>query len=95
MKVAVLLIEGAKQIMLTPETDLERSALKMIDPDSKIIAQSKWGAFSDVETVGTKIDKCQGGYYRAYEDKESLILLIEQSDKKSWEILLYTNFYLM
>ena len=82
MKVSVLLMENAKQIMLTPENDHERSALKIVAPGDKIEAQVKWGTMFDRDErlLGYEINKCQGGYYRAYENTDSLMLVVT-SDK--------------
>ena len=73
MKVSVLIIDEAKQIMLTPENDHERSALKMISPNDKIEAATKWGTMFDKEDrmAGYVVGKCQGGYYRGYPDEEA------------------------
>lgn len=84
MKVSVLLIENAKQIMLTPENDHERSALKLIAPGDKIEAEVKWGTLFDKEPTlrGYEISQCRGGYYRAYENDDSLMFVITKEDKK-------------
>lgn len=84
MKIAVLLVDGAKQIMLTPETDHERSALKMIAPGDKIEAKTQWGTFTDKEElIGLDVNTCRGGYYRGYEHSESLIFLITSKKEES------------
>lgn len=84
MKIAILLVDGAKQIMLTPETDHEKQALKFIQPDDKLLAVTKWGSFTnEKEIVGVSIDKCQGGYFRAYEDSNSLMFIIEHETPNS------------
>ena len=84
MKISVLLLENAKQIMLTPENDHEKSALKMIAPDDKIEAVSKWGTFTDRErqTFGYDIEQCRGGYYRGYPSDESLMFVISSPTKE-------------
>lgn len=82
MKVSVLLIENAKQIMLTPENDHEKSALKLIAPDDKIEVAVKWGTMFDREDrlAGYTIEKCRGGYYRGYPDSDSLMFLVTSSN---------------
>jgi hypothetical protein len=83
MKISVLLLDEAKQIMLTPENEHEKSALKLIAPDDKIEAVTKWGTMFDPndKMAGYKIDLCQGGYYRGYPDNDSLIFLITKKEK--------------
>ena len=87
MKVSVLLVDGAKQIMLTPENEHEKSALKMIAPEDKIEAVSKWGGFFDKEDklLGYEINKCQGGYYRPFPSDESLMFIIKPRKVGKWK----------
>lgn len=84
MKISVLLLEGAKQIMLTPENDHERSALKVIAPGDKIEAATKWGTYMDTEEslFGLEVGKCRGGYYRGYLSEESLMFIVRSEKKK-------------
>jgi hypothetical protein len=80
MKISILITDGAKQIMLTPETDHEKQALKFIQPNDALVAVSKWGSFTDVkEIVGVSIAKSQGGTYRAYETEDSLMFIIKDN----------------
>jgi hypothetical protein len=84
MKVSVLLVENAKQIMLTPENDHERSALKIIAPGDKIEAATKWGSMYDREAVKMarySVDECAGGYFRAFPDDESLMFIVTSKKK--------------
>jgi len=86
MKISIVITEGAKQIMMTPETKVEKEALKFIAPDDELKVVSKyrigWGSFGDDNSSHIKyqIAKCQGGYYRAFETEDSLMFVIE--DKK-------------
>ena len=84
MKISILLTDGAKQIMLTPETDHEKQALKMIAPTDEIKIATKWGQYDrDYKHTGVYIDKCQGGYYREFENSESLMFIVgpKEEDK--------------
>jgi hypothetical protein len=84
MKVAVLLLPDAKQIMLTPENDHEKSALKMIAPTDTIEATSKWGTFDQEQnTYGYEPYECQGDYFRRRETNESLMLVIRPKKPES------------
>jgi hypothetical protein len=79
MKISILLTDGAKQIMMTPENDHERDALKMIGKDDTLKVVSRiWGGFgNDWDKASYKIAKCQSGYYRPFEDRDSLMFVIE------------------
>ena len=86
MKVAVLILQDAKQIMLTPENEHEKMALKMIAPTDKIEASSKWGTFDrERETHGYEVYECQGDYFRRRETEESLMLVVTPSPTKEKE----------
>jgi hypothetical protein len=83
MKISILITEHAKQIMFTPETEHEKKALKFIQPEETLVAVTRWQTFSEVkEIVGVSVGKSVGGGYRAYEDKESLMFIIEKEEKK-------------
>lgn len=82
MKISIIITEGAKQIMMTPETRVEKEALKFIAPSDtlKVVNKNRfvWGHFSDEnEHVNYQISKSQGGYYRAFETRDSLMFIIE------------------
>lgn len=88
MKIAVLLVDGAKQIMLTPETEHEKTALKMIAPTDKIEAATKWGRFTydnGPRHYGMEVAECQGGYYREFPDSESLMFIVTDGKKEAKE----------
>jgi hypothetical protein len=83
MKIAVLLLADAKQIMLMPENDHEKSALKLIAPHDSIEAVSKWGAFDrSQEVYGFDVFECQGGYYRREVDNDALMLIVKSEKEK-------------
>lgn len=87
MKIAVLLVEDAKQIMITPENDHERSALKMIAPGDKIDAVVKWGSFGGGDSLrGVHVGLNQAGYYRQWEDSESLMLIVSKPKQETKEV---------
>ena len=77
MKTAIIISNGLKQIMFTPENDSEKQALKMITLDDNITIDVKSGAFTDKPpTMGYSVSQCQGGYLRAWEDEDSVMLLL-------------------
>jgi hypothetical protein len=80
MKISIVIIEGAKQIMLTPETEHEKQALKFINPEDTLKVVSRWGSFTnEYEHAKLKVDKCQGDYLMAFSDSDSLMFLIEDN----------------
>ena len=84
MKISIVLAEGEKQIMMTPETEHERQALKMIAPEDTLQAVSKWGTFDDKPRhADFNISKCQGGYYRRFAEKDSLMFIISKKEDKT------------
>ena len=77
MKTAIIISNGLKQIMFTPENDSEKMALKLITPDDNISIEVKHGRFTDKATAtGYSISECRGGYLRAWEDDNSVMLLL-------------------
>jgi hypothetical protein len=84
MRCAVVISEGVKQIMFTPENKSEKLALGMIDVDDDITVERKKGTFytgfNDEGRVGYNVALCRGGYLRAYEDSESLMLVLKPKE---------------
>lgn len=71
-----------KQIMFTPETENEREALKLITADDDIHTIVEKGSFYDGEKVfGVNIYTCQGGYMRAKQDEDSVMLVLTPKKK--------------
>jgi len=80
MKISIVIVEGAKQIMLTPETEHEKQCLKFINPKDELKVVSRWGSFTnEYNHAGLKVDKCEGNYLRAFSEKDSLMFLIENN----------------
>ena len=49
MKIAIVLVNKAKQIMMTPENDHEKEALKMIGEDDSLqVVKKFWGNFGSI-----------------------------------------------
>ena len=87
MKTAILLADGVKQIMFTPETDSECKALKLITPDDNIHTVIKTGNFHDKgsEIFGVDVYECRGGYYRAEEKEDSVMFVLTPKKIKKVE----------
>ena len=79
MKISIVISNDEKQIMMTPETDTECQALKMIAPEDTLVVATKWGTFDDKPTVASfQVEKCKGGYYRRFAEQDSLMFIIEK-----------------
>lgn len=77
MKTAILITDGVKQIMFTPENDAEKEALKYISPNDNIHCVIKSGTFSDKPQIfGANVYECRGGYYRAEESESSVMFVL-------------------
>ena len=84
MKTAIIIADGVKQIMFTPETPSEKLALSMITLDDNITIETKTGTFyshTPLCAQGYTVQKCQGDYLRAYESTESLMLVLTPKEK--------------
>ncbi len=77
MKISILVTDGGKQIMLTPETPHDREALKYIEPNDDYTAVVKQGTFSDRDVFGVEVYECKGGYYRVQEDRDSVMFILK------------------
>lgn len=89
MKTAILLADGVKQIMFTPETENEKQALRMISPDEEIHTVVKRGSFytgsygGEAEIFGVDVYECQGGYMRAQDSTESVMFVLTPKKDES------------
>ena len=83
MKTAIIISEGIKQIMFTPENEYEKRALEMITTEDDIKVEIKTGAFhNSYSTVGYTVDMCKGGYLRAWDNEDSLMLVLTPKKSK-------------
>lgn len=77
MKLSIVIAEGIKQVMMTPESDHEREALKWISATDKIEIAQQWGTYDDNPShFSYNTSKCQGGYLRRFAEKDSLMFVI-------------------
>lgn len=88
MKTAIVIADGIKQIMFTPENESEKQALKMITPDQDITVDIKTGSFFDGHSfpesaAGYIVSECNGGHLRAYQDTNSLMLVLRPKESKN------------
>jgi hypothetical protein len=85
MKTAILITDQVKQIMFTAENDAEKEALSYISPDDDIHTVIKVGTFVDARhdrVFGANVYECQGGYYRAEEQENSVMFVLTPKTKK-------------
>lgn len=88
MKTAIIIADGIKQIMFTPENDSEKQALRMITPQDDISVETKTGTFYDDSPEcarGYIVKECRGDYLRGYEDEESLMIILRPKKKPASE----------
>lgn len=80
MKTAIIIADGVKQIMFTPENDSEKEALKLLSAGNQNISVDfKTGHFYDrmpPSAHGYMVRACAGGYLRAYDSEESLMIVL-------------------
>lgn len=78
MKTAILLADGVKQIMFTPETENEKKALEIITADDDIHTIIKRGDFysGGDQVFGVNVFECQGEYLRAEDSPESVMFVL-------------------
>ncbi len=86
MKTAIIISDGVKQIMFTPENESEKQALKLITPQDDITVETKEGSLFDNHStpksaIGYTVSECKGGYLRAYEDTDSLMIVLRPKKK--------------
>jgi hypothetical protein len=65
--------------MFTPETEQEKTALKLITPDDEISVDIREGQFFDSvppSARGYMVEECKGGYYRAFSCANSLMIIL-------------------
>lgn len=77
MKISIVIAEGVKQIMFTPETSHETEALKHIAPNENYNVASMMGTYdSEPSHFSYNSSKCQGGYVRRFAEKDSLMFVL-------------------
>ena len=86
MKISIVIAEGVKQVMMTPESKHEMEALKWISATDKIEIAKQWGKYDDEPShFSYNTSKCQGGYLRRFAEKDSLMFVLTptiSSDKE-------------
>ncbi len=86
MKTAIIFADGAKQVVLTPENDDERDALKQFTADKQIDIAVKEGSFygytgTTKESFGVEVSMCEGGYLRAFDSSHGVVFVLTPKKK--------------
>lgn len=82
MRISIVIAQGIKQVMFTPETDHEKNALKWIAPGDKATVAAQWGTYDDKPSqFSYNSSKCQGGHLRRFAQEDSLMFVIEDEVK--------------
>lgn len=84
MKTAIIIADGIKQVMLTPENDSEKMALKMVTENDDITVEFKTGTLYDnapKAALGYTVQKCKADYLRAYQSEDSLMIVLKAKSK--------------
>lgn len=78
MKTAIVLCDGIKQIIFTPENDSERQALRLFTVDDNIELAIKEGNFGEAryKPFTPSIHMCQGDFLRVFDSAESLMFVL-------------------
>jgi len=93
MKTAIIFSDGIKQINFTPENNNERQALKLITPNDDIRLAVKNGTFgvNTHKPYTIEISECRGGFLRAFDNDESVMLVLLPQEKPSEKERVYTE----
>lgn len=78
MKTAIILSDGIKQVVFTPENDQEKQALALFTADDNIEIAIHNGSFGEsrFKPFSANVGMCQGGYLRAFSDDSSRIFVL-------------------
>ena len=80
MKISIVIADGVKQIMMTPESEHEKEAMRYIAPKDELVAVAKKGTYDDKpQHFGYQSEMCQGGYLRRFAQEESLVFVIKDN----------------
>lgn len=79
MKCAVVLSAGVSQVMLWPENDVDKTALKLIHPGAELTTEYHEGGFYDGKppaAAGYVVGECEGGWLRAYREPGAVMIVV-------------------
>lgn len=83
MKLSIVIAEGIKQVMMTPENDQERDALKWITPSDDIEIATVWGTYDDEPSpYSYNTGMSKGGNLRRFAEKDSLMFVLTPKEEK-------------
>lgn len=83
MKISIVIADGEKQIMMTPESEHEKQALKFISPTDDIEIATEWGTYDGEHNhFSYNSSMCKGGYIRRFAEKDSLMFILKPKKKE-------------
>lgn len=81
MKVSIVVADGYKQIMMTPESEHEKEVMKYIEPDDTLQVVQKKGTFDgEMSHFGMNVSMCKAGYLRRFAEQESIMFVINKKE---------------
>lgn len=87
MKTAIIFSDNTKQIILTPESESEKTAIGMITENDNIEIALKNGSIyscgNQEEIFTASLKQSRGGYLRVYNDDNSIILVLTPKTKQN------------
>lgn len=83
MKISILIHEGIKQVIMTPETDHEKNALGFIAPTDTLEVVNRWGSLGDkIIHANLAVGECRGEWLRLFPHEMSLMFVIREKKKE-------------
>lgn len=84
MEISIVIANGVKQVMMTPETEVEKQALNWITPWDVLEAVIQKWTYDDAPShFSYQSRECQWGHLRRFATKDSLMFVIR--DKQPTE----------
>ena len=87
MKAALVITEDVRQIVLTPENEIETKILSVMKGTEKQQMDLFVGSFYDATNYqyapykSSVLQECEGGWIREYSSKDSLIIVVKDAAK--------------
>lgn len=77
MKISIVIAEGIKQVMFTPETEVEKDALKWIDPTDDIEIATVWSTYDDKPShYSHNTSMAKSNNLRRFAEEDSLMFVL-------------------
>lgn len=86
MKFDLIITDGVTQLNMTPESDHEKTILGLFNEKVDLSVVVKRGSFYDErkqQPFSVDISRCAGGYLRAFDSTDSVMLVITEKPKQN------------